>query len=433
MKFWTKHICLLMLLACISTIKGQSDWIMVDKFLESPDVNTTVLYADRNTIKGGGNTTAFGYSNRFERPDIGTSIGINNFFSGQLGNRYAIRNRFDGGGSGAIFGVSNTVLNETTTFIKYGFKNFFNEFNGVAYGMINEIRTSNLNSSDIYGTFNSLIHNGVGEAFAGYFSATSAMNTAYAAVFHNGHVIANNIGGNNDFRIESEIQSHAFWLDADRDLVIFGSDNPDLSGDGANFAGTTINFAADFDYGTNDGTAIGIGSREYLLDGVTETNINNGFAPIVHHMYDLGYSTMERAWDDVYAQAFVSTSDKREKSNVKSLTYGLDEILKLRPVSYTFNRDINGETKLGLIAQDVLPLIKEVVKTHDYKYTKDSPTVMKKVKLERLGMKYQELIPVLIKAIQEQQLQIDELKNLLTKQADLYSKQEKHIQNIGKK
>lgn len=416
----------------MSTTNGQSDWIMVEKILESPDANTSVLYGDRNVINGGNDNTINGYFNQFQRTDVGFSIGLNNFFTGHQGSNTGVRNYFSGG-NGAIFGVRNTVLNETSNANKYGYLNYFNEFNGIAYGVINEIRTSDTNTSDIYGISNSMIHNGTGDAYAGNFSAVAPMGTAYAAVFHNGHVIANNSGGDNDFRIESATQSHAFWLDADRDLVIFGTDDPDLAGDGANFAGTTINFAADFDNGTNDGTAVGIGSREYLLDGVTETNINNGFAPLVHHTYDLGYSTMERAWDDVYAKAYITTSDKREKSNIKAMTYGLDELMKLRPVSYTYSRDTREETKLGLVAQDVLPLIKEVVKTHDYKFTKDSPTIMKKVELERLGINYQELIPVLIKAIQEQQSQVKDLQQLVIKQSEALQMQQKHTQDLQEK
>ena len=430
MKLWTTYISFFMLLVSLPTVDGQSNWIMVEKILESPNANTSILYGDRQIINGGDNTTINGYFNQFQRSDNGTSIGLNNFFAGQQGSKTGIRNYFSGGDNGAITGVTNTILNESSNYIKFGFKNFFNAFSGTAYGVINEIRTNASNTSDIHGTFNSMIHSGTGDAYGGYFSAVATLGTAYAAVFNNGHVIANNSGGDYDFRIESTTQSHAFWLDADRDLVIFGTNDPDLAGDGANIAGTTINFAADFDNGTNDGTAVGIGSREYLLDGLTETNINNGFAPLIHHTYDLGYSTMDRAWDDVYAKAFVTTSDRREKSNIKAMTYGLNEIMKLSPVSYTYTRDTRGETKLGLVAQDVLPLIKEVVKTHDYKFTKESPTIMEKVELERLGINYQELIPVLIKAIQEQQSQVNHLQELVIKQSKALQIQEKHTQDL---
>lgn len=91
-----------------------------------------------------------------------------------------------------------------------------------------------------------------------------------------------------------------------------------------------------------------------------------------------------------------------KKNSIADLTYGLDEVLKMRPVSYRLNRDPFGEVKLGLIAQEVLPLVKEAVKTHDHKLVDEASGEFEEVELERIGMSYQELIPVLIKATQEQ-------------------------------
>ena len=44
---------------------------------------------------------------------------------------------------------------------------------------------------------------------------------------------------------------------------------------------------------------------------------------------------------------------------------------------------------------------------------KDNPNTAEKIQLERLGIYYSNLIPVLIKAIQEQQKQIEELQQKL--------------------
>ncbi len=95
------------------------------------------------------------------------------------------------------------------------------------------------------------------------------------------------------------------------------------------------------------------------------------------------------------------SSDMRLKKDISNLSYGLEEVLKMRPVSYRLKSDKEEKIKLGLIAQEVKALIPEIVTEDDSKE-------------KFLGMSYSELIPVLIKAIQEQQKTIDELKSKLT-------------------
>lgn len=53
-------------------------------------------------------------------------------------------------------------------------------------------------------------------------------------------------------------------------------------------------------------------------------------------------------------------------------------------------------------------MIPEVVKTHDFQMEEDG--TITEVKLETLGVNYSNLIPVLIKAIQEQQDEINSLR-----------------------
>jgi len=103
-------------------------------------------------------------------------------------------------------------------------------------------------------------------------------------------------------------------------------------------------------------------------------------------------------WSTVYAvNGTINTSDLRLKKNVVDINYGLEHILKLRPVNYEWKDNSSG-VKLGMIAQEVSKIIPEVVhigKDIDHTY----------------GINYSELIPVLVKAIQEQQIIIEDLKN----------------------
>jgi hypothetical protein len=89
----------------------------------------------------------------------------------------------------------------------------------------------------------------------------------------------------------------------------------------------------------------------------------------------------------------VTTSDETMKKNISDLTYGLDDLMRLRPVVYDWKS--NDEKDIGLIAQEVKEIIPEVV--HG-------------IEGETLGISYSHLTALAIKAIQEQQVQIAKIK-----------------------
>jgi len=98
--------------------------------------------------------------------------------------------------------------------------------------------------------------------------------------------------------------------------------------------------------------------------------------------------------------AFSSTpSDKKLKTNVKDIEYGLDTIMKLKPKQYDWKKDNRHD--IGFIAQEVEEVIPEIVKDNEW--------FDDKIKT----MDYEKLTAVLIKAVQEQQQQINELKEKL--------------------
>lgn len=385
------------------------------------------LYGIDNSIRGDGDQAATGISSNITLTGSGLKYGIYNRVAdapgGMMGLRQDIGRKSTsnqpGDEPGQITAIYNGISNSNTD-TKYGTRNFITTSNGLTYGVHNNIQGGNASSSIVYGTYNTVTSQSPPGSVAGYFNAYGTGNVA--AIFDNGSVIMNEVGFDNDIRIETENNEHALFVDANQDLVRFGANDGFLPANGTVVNGVTQTYVADFDIGggNHSGTTIGIGSTEYLVDYNNEISINGGFSPLTHTNKDLGYSTTERAWDDVFADDFVNVSDKREKSNITNLTYGLDEVLKMRPVTYTLNRDPNQESKVGLIAQEVLPLVPEAVKTHDHKILDENNPEMQKVELERMGMTYQTLIPVLINATQEQQKlieiqqkQIDSLKDEL--------------------
>ena len=83
--------------------------------------------------------------------------------------------------------------------------------------------------------------------------------------------------------------------------------------------------------------------------------------------------------------------------------------MQLRPVTYAWLADDTGETRNGLVAQEVLQVFPEVVNTTDEIVDEETNEIIE-VPAEYLGINYSLLIPKLIKALQEQQVMIDELR-----------------------
>ncbi len=107
--------------------------------------------------------------------------------------------------------------------------------------------------------------------------------------------------------------------------------------------------------------------------------------------------------DDVVAFSNSTGSDKRLKKNIKPIPYGLKEVLQINPVEYDWKEKRDKAHDIGVIAQEIEKIIPEVVKEHeDLKTEKEFKTV-----------DYGKMVSVLIKAVQEQQQQIEELKKCL--------------------
>lgn len=98
----------------------------------------------------------------------------------------------------------------------------------------------------------------------------------------------------------------------------------------------------------------------------------------------------------------VHSSDRRLKTDIEDLPYGLKEILQLEPKQYYWKNREQDSKSLGLIAQDVQQIINSIVHERDDEN-------------KTLSVSYTELIPVLIKAIQEQQKELETLKGELEK------------------
>jgi hypothetical protein len=197
------------------------------------------------------------------------------------------------------------------------------------------------------------------------------------------------------------------------------------------FAGNTGTSPGGFAYPFNNSTTGGLifgsidntGIYSNIIDVYLSSGLNGIFEPWNNNVISCG--SLSYKWTAVYAtNGTIQTSDEKMKENITPISYGLNEVMKLKPVSYQWkdkNALIGNGNSLGFIAQDLEKLIPDVV-VHE-KISQQQMENAKKVKgiditdTDTYGVKYSEMIPVLVNAIQQQQaiikdlqIQIDDLK-----------------------
>ncbi|MFT7238293.1 MAG: hypothetical protein ACI93L_002381, partial [Cyclobacteriaceae bacterium] len=136
---------------------------------------------------------------------------------------------------------------------------------------------------------------------------------------------------------------------------------------------------------------------------------SNNVSQLGHYMY--GFNV-------IFSYSYATPSDKRQKENVRPLSKSLDKIKALNGVKYDLKKGIytdkenkinlkndayvekDRKDKIGFLAQDVFEVLPEVV-LYD-----DSTDVY--------AIDYIKIIPILVEAMKEQQVQIAELQAQLS-------------------
>lgn len=141
----------------------------------------------------------------------------------------------------------------------------------------------------------------------------------------------------------------------------------------------------------NYGIGFYVNTFERMNLSPSSLNASVDILPTFDNSYTLGSSSLR--WKEIFCvNNIINTSDINEKTNIQDLKYGIDDVMKLRPVTYNWKENDNG-TRIGFIAQELEQVIGEVVVNDEGKY----------------GVRYTEIIPVLVSAIQEQHQIIEEL------------------------
>ena len=99
------------------------------------------------------------------------------------------------------------------------------------------------------------------------------------------------------------------------------------------------------------------------------------------------------------ATAWGTTSDESLKTDLQPITDGLNKVGSLRAVTGRYETDEEGTSRSFLIAQDVQAVLPEAVDATDP---------------DRLGLRYTEIIPLLVSSLKESKERIESLETRIS-------------------
>ncbi len=240
----------------------------------------------------------------------------------------------------------------------------------------------------------------------------SMMLKGTGSVYHN--VQSTSSGGNSGMKFLTSaggLGGYIYYNNTSGDLRFFNQGNSDLviEPDGTVGIGTNSASGADLVIGTGTGANVKVGGL--LLEDLGSSNLglDGDLIPHSNVLFDLGNNNVTQHWDDCVADDFINFSDRRLKKNINEISYGLEDVMKLKPMQYQYIEKISrdGNTRFGLIAQDVEQVIPELIRDEDVDMDPKTGEIIR-IKTEFKAMNYIDLIPVLVKAIQEQQVVAEE-------------------------
>lgn len=334
----------------------------------------------------------------------------------------------------ATYGIWNGINNQSnsttlasSTFANYSFTNntgsgdsygyYYKDFssNSTSYGIFMDNEDKNYFSGDVgigttspgaalHVTPNSTsyairVDQGVsGDGILSYVNTTSNARTIFSA---QSNVIGMVVKGNGYVGIGTNSPGFPLYVStstADRTVYFFNSKNSTATTfglyAGANGTGSGDKRGGSFD--AINGTGTNIGVRAVATGGTT-----NWAAYFVGNSY-----TSSGAW---------TPSDEKLKTEVKHFDGALSMINQLEVKTYYFDNqkyptmNFSKRKQYGVMAQNLEQIFPEMVLTSDHVVlNKEGKDTDEKIQIKAVN--YSQLIPVLVKSIQEQQKMIEELR-----------------------
>ena len=166
----------------------------------------------------------------------------------------------------------------------------------------------------------------------------------------------------------------------------------------------------------NGGTGTRVGVRGQALG-------SSGFRYGVYSVGDL-----------LYTGDLIGLSDRKLKSNIKTLSSCIATIMDLKPSTYNFKEHYqeimlaSDKPQFGFLAQDVQAVLPELVSENKHSGTKKGDP-----EISFLGVNYIGLIPILTAGIQEQQRHIKNLEHNIDSQSQLIKNLIKRVEALEKR
>jgi len=249
------------------------------------------------------------------------------------------------------------------------------------------------------------------------FNTTGSFNASYGNESMVGNTTGNNnsalgyaaLVGNQDGNNNTAIGFTAMQVDS------HGSDNTAVGYE------TLLSCSA-----CNDNTTIGSSAASNLTQG--NNNIVIGYnaqasAATVSGEITIGSPNTNTA--RLFAGGWTIISDRRLKHDIKNISVGLNFVMALKPVEFVYNSSLEGTKCLGFLAQDVQDNMRQNNMENKY-------GLVSKMDSKYLGLKTTELIPILTKAIQEQEGMIEQQQTLIAQQKAEIEKMNQRLDMIEK-
>jgi hypothetical protein len=316
-----------------------------------------------NGAKTFNNITTFADSIKVQGIRIGRGT-VNDESNLSIGVRNLTASTTSGGGNNGLFNVAIgwEVLRDNTT---------GNQNTGIGYRPLQVNTTGSLN---VGLGVNALQFNTTGNNNLGIGTGTLRKNTTGSA----------NIGIGRDALIENTTASNNIGIG-------IGSLNNNTTG----FDNTAVGSGAGWASSPNNNTT---GSNNTFIG-----NYAVGASATASNVITLGNSSIATIRAQV--TTITSLSDLRDKTNIMPLNYGIDFIKKLNPVSFDWDMRDGGKigiSEIGFIAQEL--------QQAQIDSQINIPNLVSDINADKLEASYGVLIPIIVKALKEQQALIDELK-----------------------
>ncbi len=307
-----------------------------------------------------------------------TSFGLNALTSGATTNCTAIGNNalaVNTGSNNVAVGQNALAANNTPS------DNTALGYNALSINTFNA-GGGNRNTAVGSGALAAL-NGGVGNTAVGY----NALNASATVSLYNTAVGAGALSGINNA--------------AARDNVAVGYNAMTQSGVITNSVAIGSNALFSASNNSTRNTAIGFSAGSNITSGTDNIVIGaNAQVPSATgtNQVQMGGTTITYAGIQV---GWTVTSDQKWKNNINDSSLGLDFLNTLRPVSYIRNNDEKQRIEYGFIAQELDAAFKSAGVLNNGVISKDDNGM--------LGVRYNDFISITVKAIQEQQLQIEAL------------------------